>query len=152
MPDDMAILSIISKAIYIAAIGQFVLIIASLAIPSTLNWKSDTAKLRPLTRQVFWTYAAYIWVTNLSFAIISLKPNYLLDHSPLASAVTAFIAIYWLGRICIQFFYFDRSDAPSGWHFKIAEIGLVLLFTFLSITYSAAFLFNTGLIGVSITP
>jgi hypothetical protein len=35
--------------------GQLILIVASLAIPRVLRWSDDVAKLRPLTRQVFWT-------------------------------------------------------------------------------------------------
>lgn len=51
-----------------AGVAQLILVVTSLAIPRLLNWKGDLAKVRPLTRQVFWTYAAYIWVTNLRFA------------------------------------------------------------------------------------
>ena len=50
-----------------AGVGQLVLVAASLAIPRALRWPEDLAKLRPLTRQVFWTYAGYIWATNLAF-------------------------------------------------------------------------------------
>src|SRR5204863_5097645 len=98
-----------------AGIGQLALIAASLAIPQVLRWREDTAKLRPLTRQVFWTYAVYIWCTNLAFGLVStLAPRWLLDGSGLAAAVTGFITAYWAGRLLIQFTYFDRSDAPSG--------------------------------------
>jgi hypothetical protein len=139
--------SLLPDLVYWAGIGQLILIVASLAIPRVLRWSEDTAKLRPLTRQVFWTYAIYIWATNLSFGLVSLKPEWLLDHSPLASCVTGFITIYWIGRVLIQFFYFDRSDAPSGVHIRLAEIGLVLLFFYLSLVYGNALLFNLGVIG-----
>ncbi len=110
--------------------GQLVLILASLAIPRVLRWKEDTAKLRPLTRQVFWTYAGYIWCTNLSFGLVSLRPAWLLDRTPLAACVTGFITAYWLGRLVIQFAYFDRSDAPSGRRIVLAEIAARWAFRF----------------------
>ena len=47
-------------AIRLAGAAQLALALASLAIPSVLGWREETRKLRPLTRQVFWTYAAYI--------------------------------------------------------------------------------------------
>ena len=112
-----------------------------------LGWRAETAKLRPLTRQVFWTYAAYIWATNLSFGLVSLHPAWLLDGSPLAAGVTGFISAYWIGRVGIQFFYFDRSDAPSGPAVRLAEVGLVALFVYLAAVYSAATLFNMGRMG-----
>ena len=42
-----------------AGVGQLALVAASLAIPRALRWPEDLARLRPLTRQVFWTYAGY---------------------------------------------------------------------------------------------
>ena len=104
------------RALLVAAgAGQLVLVAASLAIPRVLRWPEDLARLRPLTRQVFWTYAGYIWATNLSFGLVSaFAPGWLLDRSPLAGAVCGFIAAYWGARLVIQFTYFDRSDAPQG--------------------------------------
>jgi hypothetical protein len=119
-----------------AGLSQLILVVASLAIPRLLNWKADLAKLRPLTRQVFWTYAAYIWVTNLSFGLVStLTPQLLLDRSPLAQLVCSFIAVYWAARVVIQFAYFDRTDAPKGRFFVLGETALITLFVGLTIVY-----------------
>ncbi len=119
-----------------AGAAQLILVVASLAIPRLLNWKGDLAKLRPLTRQVFWTYAAYIWVTNLSFGLLStMTPQLLLDRSPLAGFVCSFITVYWAARVVIQFGYFDRTDAPKGRFFVLGETALVTLFVGLTIVY-----------------
>jgi hypothetical protein len=136
----------LSALVFVAGIGQLVLIVASLAIPGVLHWRDDTAKLRPLTRQVFWIYAIYIWCTNLAFGLVSLRPNWLLDRSPLATCVTGFITTYWVGRVLIQFLYFDRSDAPPGLFMRFAEIALVGLFVYLSLVYAIALLLNLGVI------
>lgn len=132
--------------IFGAGVGQLALVVASLAIPRVLRWREDTARLRPLTRQVFWTYAVYIWATNLSFGLVSLRPAWLVDRSPLAACVTGFIAAYWTGRLLIQFLYFDRSDAPQGLHVRLAEVALVVLFAFLAVVYAAALLLNLGVL------
>jgi hypothetical protein len=131
----------------VAGVGQLALITASLAIPRVLGWAEETAKLRPLTRQVFWTYALYIWCTNLAFGLVSLRPDWLLDRSPLAACITGFITAYWVGRLLIQFLYFDRSDVPPGLLVRLAEVGLVGLFIYLSLVYAAALLLNLGVIG-----
>jgi len=65
-------IGILPRLVLLAGLGQLALVLASLAIPSVLNWREDTAKLRPLTRQVFWTYALYIWSINLAFGLLSL--------------------------------------------------------------------------------
>src|SRR5262245_3841914 len=50
------------RALLIAAgLGQLALAAASLAIPVILGWREETARMQPLTRQIFWTYAGYIW-------------------------------------------------------------------------------------------
>jgi hypothetical protein len=45
----------------VAGVAQLILFVASLAIPRWMNGKADLARVQPLTRQVFWTYAAYLW-------------------------------------------------------------------------------------------
>jgi hypothetical protein len=123
----------------LAGIGQLVLAAGSLAIPRVLGWKTDTAKLKPLTRQVFWTYAAYIWTINVCFGLIStFAPRLLLDRSPLAALVCGFITAYWAARVAVQFFYFDRSEAPPGMLSKLGDIALTGLFIYLTLVYGAA--------------
>lgn len=122
--------------IVLAGLGQLGLALGSLAIPRVLRWSEDTAKLRPLTRQVFWTYAAYIWATNVSFGLLStFAPDELLDGSPLARIVCGYITAYWASRVLVQFFYFDRSQTPAGRFFTVAEVLLVSLFAFLTAVY-----------------
>lgn len=115
------------------------LVAGSLAIPKVLNWRTGLAKLRPLLKQMFWTYAAYILIINLCFGLISVFDfRDLTNHSNLAASITGFIAVYWISRVFIQFLYFDRTDFPPGKWNKIAEIVLVTLFVFLSVIYSIA--------------
>jgi hypothetical protein len=129
----------LQKLVLAAGIGQLSLVLASLTIPRVLRWREETAKLRPLTRAIFWTYAGYIWSINLCFGLLSaLAPHWLLDHSPLAATVTGFITAYWAARITIQFTCLDRRDAPSGRAIRIAEVALVSLFLFLAGVYAAA--------------
>jgi len=121
----------------LAGLGQLALALASLAIPRVLRWREETAKLRPLTRQVFWTYAAYIFSFHVAFGLLSaLAPERLLDGTPLARAVAGFIAAYWGVRLGLQFFCFDRSERPPGALAKLAESALVALFLFLTVVYA----------------
>lgn len=125
--------------LWAAGVAQIVLAIASLSIPHVLRWSEQTATLRPLTRQVFWTYAGYIWFSNLCFGLVSAcLPASLIAGTPLATAVTGFITIWWVARLVIQFAYFDRTDAPAGIQYRAAEAALVLLFVGLALIYGAA--------------
>lgn len=128
----------------LAGLGQVALALASLAIPRILQWKNQLAFLpSPLVRQIFWVYAVYIWSFNMAFGLLSLLASHLLlQDNLLATLVCGFIFLYWLGRLLVQFFYFDRSQAPEGKIFKLLEIGLVLLFVYLCGTYGLLTIFH----------
>jgi hypothetical protein len=129
-----------------AGIGQLALVVGSIAIPRILRWPDDLAKLRPLTRQVFWVYAGYIWSTNLAFGLVSaFAPWWLLDCSPLAGAVCAYIALYWGARLVIQFTCFDRTEIPKGLLFAAGEAVLIGLFLLLTLIYSTLGLRDFGI-------
>lgn len=121
----------------LAGIGQLLLVVASPVIPRVLGWREEVSLLRPLTRQVFWTWAAYIWLTHLSFGLLStFGAGLLVDRTPLAGVVASFIAAWWSARIIIQFTLFDRTAAPPGFLFKLAEAALVALFVTLAAVYA----------------
>jgi hypothetical protein len=119
-------------------VGQLLLVAASAAIPRVLGWREEIARnVRPLTRNVFWTWGAYIWLTHLAFGLLSaLAPALLTDGSPLARIVCSFIATWWGARLILQFTYFDRAAAPKGRVFQAAEVGLVALFAALTCVYA----------------
>lgn len=136
--------SILKILLIACGVGHIILCLGSLLIPKMLNWQHELKPLKTLLKQMFWTYAAYILVINFSFGIISIVgANELLNHSFLARSITLFIGIYWLARVLIQFFYFDKSDAPKGLFYTLGEIGLVALFVTFTFVYLTAFLFNS---------
>lgn len=136
----------LNSAVRVGGFALFGLVIVSPLIPRILNWREDTAKLEPLTRKVFWTYACYTWAINLWFALITVcLSTQLLNKTPLAAAVSAFIAIYWLGRLAVQFFYFGPTHERSLIE-RLGEVALVSLFAYLSITFFAATLHNCGML------
>src|SRR5262245_56393591 len=139
MPADATLTWLVT----LAGWGQIALAAASLAIPSVLGWRAELQKLRPLLRQMFWVYAAYILGIHVGFGLVSaLAPAWLLDRSPLAAVVTGFITVYWPARLLIPFFYFDRRDAPPAAYARWAEAGLVTLFVYLAAVYGTAFYVN----------
>jgi len=133
MPNDNTLLT---ACLVAAGLGQIALVIASLWIPAALDFRGQLARLRPILRELFWTYAGYIWLTNLCFGLLSaLAPGWLTDGSPLAAVVSGYIFLYWAARVTIQFAGFDRSDMPVGRKYRLAEAALVSLFVFLTVTY-----------------
>lgn len=136
----------LQQIVRLAGLAQVALAIGSLLVPKVLNWRAELAKVQPLIKQMFWTYAAYIFVINICFGVLSLFAyRDISNGSTLATLVTGFIAAYWISRVLIQFLYFDRSDFPNGNLHKFAEFILVSLFIVLSIVYSWAAYANFNL-------
>lgn len=126
-------------------VGHILLSVGSLIVPKSLEWNKHLEKLPALLRQLFWTYAGYILAFHLSFATVSiLGAEDLLDKSFLAKCITVFISVYWLVRLSIQFFAFDKSEAPKGLFYTLGEIALVSFFIIFTIVYGAAFFYNNS--------
>jgi hypothetical protein len=138
MPQTALSPETLETLVRLAGVGQLLLVAASPAIPRVLGWREEIARgVRPLTRQVFWTWAAYIWLTHLSFGLLStFGAPLLVSRTALAGLVSAFIATWWAARLVIQFTYFDRSAAPPGPLFRLAEPALVCLFAGLVAVYA----------------
>lgn len=130
-----------TDALRLAGLAQLALALGSLSIPAVLGWRAHTAALPALTRQVFWTYALYIWSAHVAFGAVSLLcPELLVDGTPLARLVCGFIAAWWSLRLALQLAVMDRSARPPGRVFAVLELCLDALFVGLALTYTAAFL------------
>lgn len=126
------------NALILAGVAQLGIATSSLLIPRLLGWRSETARLKPLTRQVFWTYASYILGFHVAFGLLSLlAPAALLEGTLLARVVCGFIAVYWLVRLTLQFVAFDRSVAAGRPLFRFAEAAYVSTFAYLVLVYGA---------------
>ena len=130
--------------IIISGIGHICLATGSLVIPKMLNWHAALKDVPTLIRQIFWTYAGYIFSINLFFGVISiLFVDELLSGSGLANALLILITLYWLSRIIIQFVYFDKTGVPAGFWYRAGEIMLVALFAMFTLVYGAAVFFRS---------
>ena len=106
--------------------------------PAAMAFCTISKLLRPLTRQVFWTYSVYILSINSAFGLLSLlAPHLLIDGSTLARLVCAFIAAYWTARLILQFTMYDRSVTVRPL-FRFAEGMYVCAFAYLAVVYSTA--------------
>lgn len=130
----------IKTFIELAGVAQIALALGSTAIPRLLDWKKALTNTQPIIKQMFWVYACYILVINLSFGLVStFCAGQLAAHTTLATLVCGFIATYWISRLMIQFFVLDHSKFPRGPIYTLGEITLVTVFIFLSATYATAF-------------
>lgn len=125
-----------SKALWLAGIGHFCVLIASFQVPARMNWNEDLAKLMPSNRKLMWTYGAFIVMTIIAFGTLTLfLHDELLQGDRAAVGLAAFIGVFWLMRLVIDFAYHTHADWPPGARFVIAHILLTSLFFALTATY-----------------
>ncbi|MCF6312226.1 MAG: hypothetical protein L3J39_07220 [Verrucomicrobiales bacterium] len=132
----------LNTALTLAGIAHFGILFASASTPRALDWKNTLACLPKMMRQMFWVYGAFIVLMIVSFGTITLAyTETLAGGSPLARAMCAMIAIFWLTRLIVQFFIFDATPYLTNWFYKYGYHALTLIFIFLSSVYGWAALF-----------
>ena len=125
-----------SLALWLAGAGHFCVLIASFQVPYRLRWKDDLAKLTSFNRKLMWVHGGVAVYTIVSFGVLTLllHDEMLRGERP-ALALTAFIGIYWLLRVVVDFTYYEHADWPKGRAFVAGHVLLNMLFVFLLVTY-----------------
>jgi hypothetical protein len=126
----------LSLALWLAAIGHFCVLIASVQVPYRLGWRDDLAKLTTFNRKLMWVHGGFAVYTILAFGVMSLAlHDEMLRGDRAALALASFIGLYWLLRIAVDFVYYSQRDWPPGVAFQIGHLLLTSLFVFLAVSY-----------------
>ncbi|HKS17116.1 MAG TPA: hypothetical protein VJU16_07370 [Planctomycetota bacterium] len=135
----------IDLALWLAGVGHFVILAASVQVPARLGWRDDLAKLTPMNRKLMWTYGGFTVLTILAFGVLTLVLHAeLLRGDKAALALAAFIGLYWTARIAVDLFYFGHSGWPRGRAFIAGHALLLGLFGALAGTYIGLLLWHGG--------
>src|SRR5688500_8428909 len=105
----MEIREFFSWALLAAGIGHFLVLVASLQVPSRLRWHEELPRLSPFNRKLLWVYGGFTVLTIVAFGVMTLVLREEMvrgDRAALALAV--FIAVYWLTRVLVDALYFTH--------------------------------------------
>lgn len=118
---------------------HFGILSASAMVPFVLDWRKALAPLSAFMRRLIWVYGAFIVLTIVGFAALSLlHADTLAGGEPLARHVCGFIAIFWLARLTIQFTVLQIKDVGKSWWHYMGYHVLTLAFVFLVLIYGWA--------------
>ena len=127
------------RLIFLGGVLHLGILIASALTPGVLDWKRELERLRPLSRQLVWVHGTFIVLTIIGLGVISLiAPRELASGTILARAICAFIAMFWLCRLAVQFFVFDARPFLTRTYLKLGYHGLTIVFFVLVATYGFA--------------
>jgi hypothetical protein len=98
------------EAIWAAGLIQAAIVAANVPLPGKLRVREHMADLPIFLRQIFYVHWGYIVVTVGLFSWLCLGfARELAGASALGRFLSGFMAAFWLSRLGLQWFYYDRA-------------------------------------------
>ncbi len=112
---------------------------AGVLMPGVVGLRAHLAPLPPFIRQLVWVYYTFIGFSLVSFGCVSFfLSDALASGEPLARAVCAFLAGFWLLRLIVATFVFDlRPYLTNGWR-RVGYHATNIVFAVLPVAYAWA--------------
>jgi len=122
--------------LWMAGAMQLVIIAANFALPKKLRCRENLVKVSPMIREVFVVHWLYIVLVLGIFTALcfSFAPE-LAGGSRLGRFLSLAMAIFWLLRVPIQLFFYDREIRRQN---RLADVAFLLTFSYLGIVFGAA--------------
>jgi hypothetical protein len=136
-------IDILKVALVTAGVLHLVPLAAGLTVPRVLPLNRELNKLEALTRQLIWVHGVFIVVTIVAFGLITVTAaDSMLQGTPLAVGIAAFIGLFWLLRLLIQLFYFDARPWLTNSFRTVGYMSLTFVFGYFSVVYLLTAGFN----------
>ena len=91
----MNALSLLTKMLWLAGAGHFLLLFASALTPKVLDWRGELKSLPPLLRQLFWVYGAFIVLTIIALGTLTLlHAPAMAAGAPVARSLAVFALVF----------------------------------------------------------
>jgi hypothetical protein len=122
--------------LWVAGAIQLVIIAANFALPKKLRCRENLAKVSPMIREVFVVHWLYIVLVLGIFTTLCFwfAPE-LAGGSRLGRFLSLAMAIFWLLRVPIQLFFYDREIRRQN---RLADVVFLLTFSYLGIVFGAS--------------
>lgn len=108
-----------------------------------LNWHHEAERMSPLNARVFFVHTFFIAFVLLALGLLSLgRPDLLLAKTELAKLLLSGIVAFWIARLVVQPFVFDRAmrTAPGWIGTSLVRVGVNVVWLSYVAVYGAALL------------
>lgn len=120
----------------VAGVLQLAILLASCFLPGILRCRENLTHVSPMIREVFIVQWAYIAMVLAVFASLSLWfASDLAGATPVGRFLSAVLAVFWLVRVPIQLFFYDRELRRNN---RIGDVMFLLVFSYLGAVFSVA--------------
>jgi len=122
--------------LWVAGAIQLLIIAANFALPKKLRCRENLVKVSPMIREVFVVHWLYIVLVLGIFTTLCFwfAPE-LAGGSRLGRFLSLAMSIFWLLRVPIQLFFYDREIRRQN---RLADVAFLLTFSYLGIVFGAA--------------
>lgn len=112
---------------YLAGAGLLAIALANFFAPRMLRYRENLAPVSPIVRQIFLVHCAYIVAVLCGQAALCfLFPEELAGRSALGRSLSAFCAVFWLTRLVLQGWYYDRAAKEEHPRFNLLFLAAFL--------------------------
>lgn len=124
-------------ALQLAGVLHLGLIAAGATMPRVVNLRHHIGSLPPFIHRLFWVYYSFIALFLFGFGSMTFFfAAELASGTSLARAVCAFLAAFWLLRLCVATFVFDVSPYLTTKFRKLGYHATNAVFTALPLIYA----------------
>ena len=123
------------QVVRLAGVAHLISLSAIIYAPIHLGWHEALGRVSNLLRQMGQVYHYYTTGTIVAMGLVSLfcAPD-LISGTPLARAVCAYIALFWIVRLGVQIYYDFRPHVDRLW-LKVGYHALSVLFVGFGVLY-----------------
>jgi hypothetical protein len=98
--------------VHLRIVGCMLLALAGMHVflPGRLNWNEELRHVSLLNRQIFLVHTFFIALVLTMMGVLSLFcGGLLLAGSPLSHVVLGGLALFWITRLVVQWFVYDKT-------------------------------------------
>jgi hypothetical protein len=122
--------------VWAAGVVQIAIIAANFVLPKKLRCRENLARVSPIVREVFVVHWVYIvFVLGIFASLCFWFAPELVEASPLGRFLSAVMAAFWLIRLPVQLFFYDREIRRQN---RLADAAFIAAVSFLGIVFTAA--------------
>ena len=126
--------------IHLKIVGSLLIALSlmHIIIPGYFKWEHELKSLSLITKQILYVHTFFIAFIVLLMGLLCLNYSYQLINDAFGKVISLGLFGFWLARLIFQFFVYS----PKVWRGKRFETIMHVVFSFLWIYFSGAFLMS----------
>lgn len=122
--------------LWAAGAVQVAIIAGNFLLPGKLRCRENLSPVPPIIRQVFAVHWAYVVLVVAAFASLCFWfPHEVAGSDRLGRFLAAFMAAFWLLRIPLQLFFYDRRVRREH---RLGDVSFLLAASYLGLVFTLA--------------